>query len=177
MQLNAFTDYALRVLVYAAVHDQRRCTCEEIADAFGISRHHIVKVINGLRHLGYLHTHRGRQGGFGLALPPARIVLGEVVRRTEGTLTVVECFDGRTNTCPLTHACGLKGVLAEALDAFCAVLDRYTVADLVAEPKWIRRLTAIGVRRRPADPATDRRADTGRLRPQLLSISRPSSGR
>ena len=140
MQLTAFTDYALRVLIYAAVRPDSRCLTTDVATAFGISRHHTVKVVNELQHLGYVDTTRGRKGGFGLAMPPHRIRIGEVVRRTEGTMTLVECFDRDTNTCPLTRACGLKGVLGEAFDAFLAVLDRYSLADLVAERRWVTRV-------------------------------------
>lgn len=143
MQLNGFTDYALRVLIYAAVHRHQRCLTAEVATAFGLSRHHIVKVVNELQHLGYLETTRGRAGGFRLARAPHLIRVGEVVRHTEGSLAVVECFDRETNTCPLTRACGLKGALAEAFDAFFAVLDRYTLADLVAEPRWVARVATL----------------------------------
>lgn len=143
MQLNAFTDYALRVLVYAAVRDGERCTSEDVASAFGVSRHHLVKVVNELQHLGYVETIRGRTGGFRLARAPEHIGLGDVVRRTEGTLALVECFDPETNTCPLTSACGLKHALSEAADAFLAVLDRYSLADLVARPRWAERVIAL----------------------------------
>lgn len=143
MQLNGFTDYALRVLVYAAVHRGQRCLTAEAAAAFGLSRHHVVKVVNELQHLGYLETTRGRTGGFRLARAPQLIRVGEVVRRTEGSLAVVECFDRETNTCPLARACGLKGALAEAFDAFFAVLDRHTLADLVSEPRWVARVATL----------------------------------
>lgn len=143
MQLSYFTDYALRVLVYAAARPDRRCLTADVANAFGISRHHIVKVVNELQHLGYLQTTRGRAGGFALALPAGDIRIGEVVRRAEGTMTVVECFDKAKNTCPLTRACGLKGALNEALDAFNTVLDRYTLADFVTEPRFSARLLAL----------------------------------
>ena len=148
MQLNVFTDYACRVLIYAAVHDQEPCTSEQIAEAFGISRHHLVKVVNELQHLGYLETRRGRAGGLRLARAPERIRLGDLVRRTEGNLVLVECFDRETNSCPLTPACGLKGALKEAFEAFFAVLDRYSLADLVAEPRWVARVAAL----LPPDP-------------------------
>jgi len=151
MQLNRFTDYAFRVLIYTAVHRDERCTSEAIATAFGISRHHLVKVVNELQHLGYLETSRGRTGGFRLARAPARIRLGDVVRGTEGTLAVVECFDQKVNMCPLTRACGLKGVLGEAFEAFFAVLDRYSLADLVAEPQWGARVIGLTPMPRHAD--------------------------
>lgn len=143
MQLTSFTDYALRVLIYAAVHPESRCLTSEVATAFGISRHHVVKVVNELQHLGYLDTTRGRDGGFSLARRPDHIRVGEVVRHTEGTVTLVECFDRATNTCPLARACGLKGVLSEAFEAFFAVLDRSSLADLVAEPQWVARVTSL----------------------------------
>lgn len=143
MQLKSFTDYALRVLVYAAARPESRCLTADVATAFGISRHHVVKVVNELQHLGYLETIRGREGGFALATPPHDIRVGDVVRRTEGTMTLVECFNIDVNTCPLTEACGLKGVLGEAFDAFLAVLDRYSLADLVAEPRWVTRVMTL----------------------------------
>ncbi|HEY8535317.1 MAG TPA: Rrf2 family transcriptional regulator [Vicinamibacterales bacterium] len=153
MQLTRYTDYAVRVLLYAAARPDVRCTCEEIAVAFGISRHHLVKVINGLQHLGYLETHRGRSGGFRLALPAEQIRLGTVVRQTEGPLAIVECFDRDSDRCPLTPACGLRGALREATDAFLEVLDRYTLADLVREPRWLSRLVAL----RPARAGAETR--------------------
>lgn len=160
MQLTSFTDYSLRVLVYAAVHRDRRCQTADVAGTFGISRHHVVKVVNELAHLGYLDTVRGRDGGFTLAQPPDEVRLGDVVRRTEGSIAIVECFDPRTNTCPLLPACGLKDALGEAFAAFLAVLDRHTLADLMAEPRWIARVRALPARRprsrraaRPVSPA------------------------
>ncbi|HEX7087623.1 MAG TPA: Rrf2 family transcriptional regulator [Vicinamibacterales bacterium] len=143
MQLTRYSDYAIRVLLYTAARPDVRCTCEEIAAAFGISRHHLVKVINGLQHLGYLETQRGRSGGFRLALLPEQIRLGTVVRQTEGPFDLVECFDREADRCPLTPACGLRGALREATDAFLEVLDRYTLADLVREPRWMAQLIAI----------------------------------
>ncbi len=143
MQLTYFTDYALRVLIYAAVRPGSRCLTSDVATAFGMSRHHVVKVVNELRHLGYLDTTRGREGGFALARQPDRIRIGEVVRRTEGSMALVECFNRDTNTCPLSPACGLRGVLREAFDAFLAVLDRATLADLVAEPRWVTQVVAL----------------------------------
>jgi Rrf2 family nitric oxide-sensitive transcriptional repressor len=136
MQLNFFTDYSLRVLIYAAAHPDRLCLTSEVASAFGISRHHVVKVVHTLHRLGYVATVRGRTGGFRLARAAEKISIGEVIRRTEGTLTVVECFSRKTSTCPLTAACGLKEVLHEAFDSFFDVLDRASLADLVARPLW-----------------------------------------
>ena len=153
MQLNAFTDYALRVLVYAAARPGERCLTADVASAFGISRHHVVKVVNELQHLGYIRTVRGRTGGFGLAQPPEKIRIGDVVRRTEGTMALVDCFDGGTGACPLATACGLKGVLREAFDAFLAVLDRHSLADLVARPHWVARIAMLRLHPPASAPA------------------------
>lgn len=142
MQLNAFTDYALRILVYAAARPDQRCLTADVASAYGISRHHVVKVVNGLQHLGYIETTRGRAGGFRLAQEPEQIRVGDVVRRTESGM-LVECFDRHTNTCPLSQACGLKGALAEAFAAFLAVLDHYSIADMVARPQWASALLTL----------------------------------
>jgi len=143
VQISAFTDYSLRVLIYAAAHDGRVCTVEEIASAFAISRHHLVKVVNQLGRLGYLDTRRGRGGGFTLACVAGDTRLGEVVRRVEGNLALVECFDRGTNACPLARGCGVKSALREAFDAFFAVLDRYTLADMVAQPRWAATLVSL----------------------------------
>lgn len=165
MQLTSFTDYSLRVLVYAAVHRESRCQTADVAGLFGISRHHVVKVVNELAHLGYLDTMRGRDGGFRLALPPDQVRLGDVVRRTEGSIAIVECFDPATNTCPLLPACGLKDALGEAFAAFLAVLDRRTLADLMAEPRWLARMKALPAR------AVPRRRASGRARPAAVRAS------
>jgi Rrf2 family transcriptional regulator, nitric oxide-sensitive transcriptional repressor len=139
MQLNVFTDYSLRVLVYAAGHPGHQCATMEVAAAFGISRHHTVKVVHTLQRLGYVKTVRGRHGGFQLALAPGQISIGDVVRRTEGNLAIVECF-GRESTCPLIPACGLKHALSDASKAFFDVLDRWTIADAVGQPRWAARV-------------------------------------
>jgi Rrf2 family nitric oxide-sensitive transcriptional repressor len=106
MQLSSFTDYALRILIYAAARPEQRCLTADVASAYGISRHHVVKVVNELQHLGFIETTRGRSGGFTLARSPEDIRVGDVVRRTESSLLVV-CFDRHTNTWPLAQACGL----------------------------------------------------------------------
>jgi Rrf2 family nitric oxide-sensitive transcriptional repressor len=143
MQLSYFADYSLRLLIYSAAHTDRWCTSDEIAQTFTVSRHHIVKVVHALARQGYLETQRGRGGGFRLAQPAARIVVGEVVRKNEPTLNVVECSDHDTNTCPLAQACGLKGALRKAQQAFFATLDGYSIADFVRRPEWKARVMAV----------------------------------
>jgi Rrf2 family nitric oxide-sensitive transcriptional repressor len=133
MQINQFTNYALRILMYCALHDARPVRTSEIAGAYGISENHLTKVAQQLAAGGYLKTARGRGGGLRLARDPHAIVVGEVVRWTEGTLKLVECFDAETNSCPLAPACRFRQALHRALDAFFLVLDSYTLADLVTD--------------------------------------------
>ena len=134
MRINTFTDYAFRVLIQAAIRAPERVTIDEVAKAYGISRNHLIKVINELARAGFLITTRGRGGGFTLSRPAARIKVGDVVRFGEDGHALVECFDAASNQCVITPACRLKGMLAEALKAFGAVLDKYTIADVCKEP-------------------------------------------
>ncbi|MDX5334366.1 MAG: Rrf2 family transcriptional regulator [Gammaproteobacteria bacterium] len=129
MQLTRYTDYSLRVLIFLAIQPpERRSTINEIADRFEISRNHLVKIVHRLGQLGYVRTIRGKGGGLCIGAEPDEINLGAVVRDTEATLDVINCTDPY---CPVAPACRLKGVLNEARDAFLAVLDRYTLADLI----------------------------------------------
>jgi len=133
MRLTTFSDYALRVLLYAAVRGDQRITIDETARVYGISRAHLMKVVNHLTRAGYLIAWRGRSGGLTLAKRPERIRLGDVIRTTEPDFALVECFQP-DNECRLTPRCKLNRVLKEALAAFTATLDRYTLADLAMRP-------------------------------------------
>lgn len=130
MQLTIYTDYALRTLMYLAVHGARPVPVPEIAAAYGISAHHVAKVAKHLVHGGYVRSHRGRSGGLELAMAPAKVSVGDVVRFSEPTLDLLECFDRATSTCPLTGGCRLERKLHDARAAFLAVLDRTTLAEL-----------------------------------------------
>ena len=134
MRLTTFTDFALRLLMLAAAHDDRLITIEEASEIYDISRAHLMKVANNLTRAGYLKSVRGRSGGLTLAKQPHKIKLGDVVRATESDFELVECF-GTGNECCITRSCRLRGVLRESLDAFNAVLDKYTLADLMLRPK------------------------------------------
>ncbi len=131
MHLTRFTDHSLRVLYYLSLRPTQRVSIGEIGRAFGVSRNHLVKVVQKLAREGWVKTVRGRAGGVLLAVPPEEIKVGQVVAKTEPGFRLVECFEPRSNTCPITSACGLKGVLEGALDAFFRELDRHTLADLL----------------------------------------------
>jgi Rrf2 family nitric oxide-sensitive transcriptional repressor len=130
MQLTQFTDYSLRLLIYLArLPEPGMATISEIAEYHQISRNHLVKVANSLANQGFIMTTRGKGGGIQLSRPANTIGVGEVVRRTEVNMNLVECFDTPSNQCRLTRDCFLKAMLYEAQRAFMAVLDKYSLAD------------------------------------------------
>ncbi|GIN23224.1 MAG TPA: Rrf2 family transcriptional regulator [Bacillus bacterium] len=141
MKLTNYTDYSLRVLIYLALKKPGElANITEIAEAYSISRNHLTKVIHELGKMGVIHTIRGRRGGIKLALPPEEINIGEVVRKTEDDFNIVECFGDGPSRCVISPICGLKHVLNSALSAYLAVLDEYTLADIVKSPFDYRAL-------------------------------------
>ena len=145
MRLTVYTDYSLRVLMYVALHPERRPTIGEIASSYSISKNHIMKVVHQLGVAGYLETVRGQSGGMRLARSADKIILGEVVRRTEPDLDLVPCFEAINKTCVITPACKLRRALHQARAAFLAVLDEYSLADLIENREVLRSLLAQGL--------------------------------
>ena len=135
MRLTTFTDYSLRVLIFLAAAPGTRATIAEVAGAFGISEHHLVKVVHLLGKEGILINTRGRGGGLQLARPASAINVGRVVRLTEQADLPAECFDPESNTCALAGVCRMQRVLREAVDGFYGALDRYTLEDLRVTPQ------------------------------------------
>ncbi len=131
MNLTRHADLSLRVLLYVGLHGDRLSSVREVSERYGVSRNHLVKVAHHLVRLGFLETVRGRHGGLRLARPPEEITVGEVIRGTEPSFDLVECFAPETDTCAITPACRLKGVLHGALKRFLDELDRHTLADLL----------------------------------------------
>jgi Rrf2 family transcriptional regulator, nitric oxide-sensitive transcriptional repressor len=157
MKLTAFTDYSLRVLIYLAAQPAERATIAQIAAAFRVSEHHLVKVVHFLGKQGWLAHVRGKGGGLELGEAPENIVIGDVVRATEGDAPVAECF-GDTGDCQIAPDCRLRGVLHEAVDAFHAVLDRYTLQDLVNNRQELARLLFLDKRTAAAKVARSAKA-------------------
>jgi len=140
MRLTVYTDYSLRVLMYVALHPERRPTIAEIASSYGVSKNHIMKVVYQLGVAGYIETVRGQSGGMRLARSPQDIILGAVVRQTEPDMSLVPCFDPINAACVITPACKLRVALQHARGAFLAVLDGYSLADLVENGTVLRAL-------------------------------------
>jgi len=134
MRLTSFSDYALRLLMYAATAGDRLITIEQAADAFGVSKTHLNKVANTLTRSGHLKAVRGRSGGLMLGQRPEAIRIGDVIRMTEPDFALVECF-ATGNQCILTNSCKLSGMLGEAIASFHETLDRYTLADIALTPE------------------------------------------
>lgn len=133
MQLTIFTDYGLRTLMYVAAYPERRCSVREVAEHYGISRNHLVKVVHHLALRGYLDSSKGKGGGIQLAKAPETLRIGDVVRDLEPNMQMAECFNRETNRCRISSNCQLKHYLMEATNAFIATLNRYTLADAVQD--------------------------------------------
>ncbi len=132
MRLTQQTNYALRLLQFAALRAPDLVQVGEVARAHGISRSHLVQIAHRLGREGLLETVQGRGGGVRLAKPAEAISVGAVVRLTEAPLALVECFEPETNTCPLIGACVLSSAFGRALAAFLAELDKVSIAQIAA---------------------------------------------
>lgn len=185
MRLTSYSNFSLRTLMVAAMRAPRLSTVQEVAEAFGISRAHLVKCVHQLGHWGYLENVRGNRGGFRLARPATEITLGEVVRRTEEGFDLVECFDPVASTCPLAGRCRLSGALRTARDVFLAELDGVTIADVTTNRDEILAILDLeggdavdcaGERRRAGvDQSTAASGDGGSTSPVMSARLQPDS--
>lgn len=142
MRLTTFTDYTIRVLIYMGLHPDELTTVAELAERYDISRNHLTKVIHYLGQRGDIETLRGKGGGIRLATRPGDINIGDLVRDTEKSSKLVECFMPKDSHCKITPACRLTGILVEAQEAFYQVLAKYTVADLIQNSTALDELLA-----------------------------------
>ncbi|TFD99668.1 Rrf2 family transcriptional regulator [Jeotgalibacillus sp. R-1-5s-1] len=141
MKLTLYTDYSLRVLIYLGAKERDELSnIQQIADAYSISKNHLMKVTHELGKLGYIETIRGRNGGIRLKRAKQDINIGKVVRETEDHFNLVECFEPGGGNCVISPVCGLKHALSKALQAYLSVLDDYTLADLVKNPTELNAL-------------------------------------
>lgn len=144
MQLKKYTDYALRVLIFVGMkRDGELASINEISDVYGISHHHLRKIVVELNEAELIETVRGRYGGLRLKQPANEINIGDVVRRIEQDFTILECFDREKNHCIISPACKLKHALNSALEAFFAVLDEYTLDDLIVNENELLALMGL----------------------------------
>jgi len=145
MRLTDYTDYSLRTLMYLGTHRDRLVTIQDIADTYGISKSHLMKVVHQLGISGLVETIRGRSGGLRLGKEPEEINIGEVVRGTEPDFMMVECFNRQINECILSPSCELQDVLRRATDAYLEVLNGVTLADLLRNSASLRKLARVQI--------------------------------
>ena len=143
MRLTVYTDFSLRLLMYLAVKEDGLATIAEVAESYGISRNHLMKVAHQLGLAGYVATVRGKNGGLRLARPAETVILGDVVRRTEPDLALVPCFHPVEAPCAIWPKCVLREAMQNALEAFLKTLDGYTLADLARPASQLRVLLSI----------------------------------
>jgi Rrf2 family transcriptional regulator, nitric oxide-sensitive transcriptional repressor len=144
MNITRFTDYALRTLIYLGVSDKNIITINDVADSYGISKNHLMKVVQELSAQGYIAATRGRNGGIKLNCPSDQINIGDLVRKFEQGSNLVECF-GDNNQCVITPACQLKNMFSGAMNQFFVYLEQYTLADLICDkskPQLVQILLA-----------------------------------
>ncbi|MGR3616143.1 MAG: RrF2 family transcriptional regulator [Paracoccaceae bacterium] len=140
MRVTKRTIIAIRLLMYCAANPDRLVTKSEVAGCCDISENHLAQVINQLSQAGYLETHRGRRGGFRLAVPAVDVSLGKVFRETEGSAPMVDCLAASERVCPLDDSCRLKQALSDAERAFYAVLNEVTLESLISGPDDILQM-------------------------------------
>lgn len=158
MRLTIYTDYSLRLLMYLALKQDGLATIAEVAESYGISRNHLMKVAHQLGVAGYVETVRGRSGGLRLAKPAASIGLGEIVRKTEPDMALVPCFKPVEEDCAIVRCCVLRKALDKARTAFVEVLDGYTLADLTRPRTALQALLEIAPLKAAASGKSIRRA-------------------
>ncbi len=143
MRLTVYTDFSLRLLMYLAVKEDGLATIAEVAESYGISRNHLMKVAHQLGLAGYVTSVRGKNGGLRLARAAETIVLGDVVRRTEPDLALVPCFHPVDAPCAIWPKCVLREAMQNALETFLETLDGYTLADLARPEAQLRALLSM----------------------------------
>lgn len=143
MRMTQQSDYALRMLVYLALKPDQTCTVNEIAEAYGLSRHHLLKVALKMKNLGLVESLRGRSGGINLATDPADINIGALMQSLEGDFALVECMKPTGGCCVISPECRMKGMFHEALGAYLNVLRAYTLADAIGNGAALQVLLQI----------------------------------
>ncbi|WP_457796379.1 RrF2 family transcriptional regulator [Methylocystis sp. S23] len=131
MRLTTHADLSFRTLIFLGVAGEDGATIPQISTAFGASEHHLRKVVQEMARLKLISATRGRSGGLRLAVSPAEVTIGGLLRLFEPEFARSECLGAGQNGCVIFGACGLQRVFNESLGALFAVLDRYTLADVL----------------------------------------------
>jgi len=129
MHLTKFSDYSLRVLIYLATMESEKTTAQAIADAYGISFHHVAKACQWL-------------GGISLAKAAHDINIGKLIEATEAGSNVVECLKPAGGQCCISPACGLRLAIAEAEAVFMETLRKFTLESVISKRSALQQLLA-----------------------------------
>lgn len=143
MRLTRQTNYAIRIMMYCAANEGRLSQIPEIAAAYNLSDAFLFKILKPIVTHGFVESVRGRNGGIRLAKPANKIFLSDVVRITEDSFAMADCFEADGTDCPLVDHCGLNVALNEALNAFFAVLGKYSIKDLTNKKSGIEKLLGL----------------------------------
>lgn len=143
MRLTKFSDYAIRVMLFAASRQGERATIEEAAHIFAISEAHLRKVVRWLSQAGFLIGIKGRTGGFALAREPSEIRIGDILRATETDFAMFECQCPGGDPCLVRSSCRLPPVAMRAVRAFLEEFDRITLGDVLTEPNALGMTRAV----------------------------------
>jgi Rrf2 family iron-responsive transcriptional regulator len=154
MRVTKQTNYAVRMLMYCAANPNALSRVPEIARAYGVSELFLFKILKPLVRAGIIETVRGRNGGIRLGRPADQITLFDVIRETEDSFAMAECFENEAAECPLVDNCALNSAWREALNAFLEVLSHHTIADLSSARLDIS--SRLGLGRLPDTTSTQR---------------------
>lgn len=143
MRLTRQTNYAIRILMYCAANDGQLSRIPEIAASYSVSELFLFKILQPLVEAKLVETVRGRNGGVRLGRAADQISLFDVVRVTEESFAMAECFENDATECPLVDSCNLNAALREALDAFLNVLMKHSIADMARDRGNMRALLNI----------------------------------
>ncbi len=154
MRLTRQTNYAIRIMMYCAANQGSLSQIPEIANAYHLSEAFLFKILRPITQHGFVESVRGRKGGIRLARPASSIKLSEVVKITEDSFAMADCFEANGTDCPLVDQCGLSSALNEALDAFFAVLAKYTIDDLANAKPSIHELLGLHLLEEPTSSQT-----------------------
>jgi len=136
--LTAKAKYSLKALVHLAMLEPGATTqAMDIAEAHNIPKKFLDAILGDLRNAGIVFSKKGPGGGYMLARAPSDIKIGQVIRTMEGPLAPIPCASRTAyqpcRDCKSVKSCTIRLTMAKVRDAMSGVLDRLTIADMVAQ--------------------------------------------
>ncbi len=158
MTLSKRCEYALRSLIDVGLaHElgRERLKTAELAAHERIPAKFLEQILLQLKEAGYLASKRGARGGYSLMQPASAIRMGDVIRLVDGPLAPIRCVSETAYepcSCPDETHCGLRMLMLDVRTAVTSVLDRYSLADVVAVT--LRKLRRDGIAFPLAEPSS-----------------------